>query len=90
MDTTLGCHTLSQAGLSKAANRDLERISIAADRAAVLKARLAGFLSRWHGMEKEGGGSDQPVRSGYRGALDDLFDRLDELENITIELTSLG
>lgn len=70
--------------------RDLERISMAAERLGLIRDRLEGLLSRLRGSEQSSAGSVAPVRSGYVGALEDTFDRINEIENLVTELTSHG
>ena len=70
--------------------RELERIAVAGDRMGMVVDRLTGFCSRFRGMEQAMQSGPTPVRSGYSGALDDLFDKLNALENLASEIVNLG
>lgn len=70
--------------------RELERIGMAAERISIVNDRLIGFASRFRGLEVGGSSGPTPVRSGYQGAIEDLFDKLNALEAVANEITSFG
>jgi hypothetical protein len=69
---------------------ELERIAMAAERLGAVNERLSGFLHRMRGGGPEANSGPVPVRNGYLGSIEDLFDQVDVAEKLATEICSLG
>jgi hypothetical protein len=70
---------------------ELGRLKAAAERVALARLKIEGFVQRFHGPMPESASADGNVKSeSYRNDLDSLFDQLNRLEAAADVLANIG